>query len=282
MALSEESAGFPEDVRFKGKDLESARTREGPPLKALARVKRQWTTLGEVDPLWAILSRPGKKGGGWEQSAFFETGVAEIAEVLTTAQALWPVHFGTAIDFGCGVGRLSQALAAHFERVIGVDVAESMIRMAIELNRFRDRCEYVQNVAPDLSFLPDAYADLVYSSITLQHLVPDLACRYIREFFRVARPGALVIFQLPCRPRSVVWHTIKSVAPVALGNLMWRVRTASPEAMETYSMPEKKVVRLVEESGGSVLSAENDHNGPPLWQSRRYFCFRRAGITNTP
>ena len=93
-------------------------------MKALDRVKKQWTTLGKVDPLWAILSRPGKKGGGWEQSAFFETGAAEIGAVLSTAKALWPLRFGMAIDFGCGVGRLSQALAAHFQRVIGVDVAD--------------------------------------------------------------------------------------------------------------------------------------------------------------
>ena len=150
-----------------------------------------------------------------------------------------------------------------------------MIRNAVELNRFPDRCEYLHNVAADLSVLPDRSTDLVYSSITLQHVVPQLAQRYIREFFRIARPDAPVIFQLPSRPRSVVWHSIKKVAPVRISNIIWRVRTGSPEAMETYSMSEKKVVQVVADSGGEVLRVEDNQSGPPGWQSRKYYCVRR-------
>ena len=243
-------------------------------MNALSRVRHQWTKLGERDPFWAILSESDKKGGGWDQAAFFQTGVDEIDQVLRTAQSLSLVHYGRAIDFGCGVGRLSQALAMHFERVIGVDIAASMIRTAIELNRFPDRCEYLHNVAADLSVLPDQSADFIYSCITLQHVVPSLAQSYVREFFRIARPGAPVIFQLPCRPRSRVWHAIKGVAPVWISNKLWRIRTGSPEAMETYCMAQKKVIHHVKESGGEVLHVEDNQNGPPGWQSRKYFCRR--------
>ena len=45
--------------------------------------------------------------------------------------------------------------------------------------------------------------------------------------------------------------------------------------METYSMSQSKVVDLVEKSGGEVLSVEDNQNGPPGWQSRKYFCMRR-------
>jgi ubiquinone/menaquinone biosynthesis C-methylase UbiE len=245
-------------------------------VNALNRVRHQWTTLGERDPLWAILSETDKKSGGWDHAAFFKTGVDEIDHVLRKARTLSQIRYGCAVDFGCGVGRLSQALSLHFQSVVGVDIAESMIRNAVDLNRFPDRCQYIHNVAADLSILPDRFADLIYSSITLQHVVPSLARRYIREFFRVARPGALVIFQLPCRPRSVVWHAIKSIAPVGVANMIWRLRTGSPEAMETYSMSQKKVVDLVEKSGGAILSVEDNQNGPPGWQSRKYFCMRRA------
>ena len=243
-------------------------------MNALSRVRHQWTKLGESDPFWAILSESDKKGGGWDQAAFFQTGVDEIAQVLRTAQSLSLVHYGSAIDFGCGVGRLSQALATHFERVIGVDIAASMIRTAVDLNQFPDRCEYLHNVAADLAVLPDQSADFIYSSITLQHVVPSLAQSYVREFFRIARPGALVIFQLPSRPRSRVWHAIKGVAPVWISNILWRIRTGSPEAMETYCMAERKVIHHVKESGGEVLHVEDNQNGPPGWQSRKYFCRR--------
>jgi ubiquinone/menaquinone biosynthesis C-methylase UbiE len=244
-------------------------------MNALSRVRHQWTTLGERDPFWAILAEAGKKGGRWDQAAFFQTGIDEIDQVLRTARNLAPVRYGSAVDFGCGVGRLSQALAMHFERVVGVDIAASMIRTALELNRFPDRCEYVHNVAADLAVLSDRSADFIYSSITLQHVVPALARCYIREFFRIAQPGALVIFQLPSRPRSIVWHSIKSIVPVWVSNILWRFRTGSPEAMETYSMREEKIVRIVKDSGGEVLCVEDNQNGPPGWQSRKYFCVRR-------
>lgn len=243
-------------------------------MNAVTRVRHQWPILVERDPFWAFLSDTEKKDGGWDQAAFFQTGVDEIDTVLRIARSLSPLRYGAAVDFGCGVGRLSQALAAHFQRVIGVDIAASMIRTAVELNRFPDRCEYVHNVAADLSVLPDRSADLIYSSITLQHVVPALARCYIREFFRIARPGGLVIFQLPCRPRSIVRHAIKSVVPVWLSNIVWRLRTGNPEAMESYSMAETKVIHLVKESGGEVLRVEDNRNGPPGWQSRKYFCVR--------
>src|SRR5258707_3761500 len=108
-------------------------------MNALSRVRHQWTTLGEHDPFWAILSETDKKGGGWDQTAFFQTGIEEIDKVLRTARSLSPVRYGLAVDFGCGVGRLRQALATHFQRVVGIDIAASMLRTAAELNPFPDR-----------------------------------------------------------------------------------------------------------------------------------------------
>jgi SAM-dependent methyltransferase len=243
-------------------------------LKPLERVQKQWTTLGEKDPFWAVLSFPGKQAGGWDQLAFFETGVKEIESAIQTAQRSSEIHFGVAVDFGCGVGRLSQALARRFDRVIGIDIARPMIESAIRLNQFAGRCQYRLNVSPNLAVLGTESADFLYSSITLQHVVPALARTYIKEFFRVARPGAPVIFQLPSKPRSRLWHYAKSAAPVALTNLLWRIRTGSPEAMESYFMTEKDVAALVDQSGGHITSIESNENGPTGWQSRTYFCIR--------
>jgi predicted ATP-grasp superfamily ATP-dependent carboligase len=116
----------------------------------------------------------------------------------------------------------------------------------------------------------------VYSSITLQHMAPQLAESYIREFFRIARPGAHVIFQLPSRPRSAVWHGMKRIMPVNLSNMLWRARTRNPEAMESYFMPERRVRTLVEQSNASIAFVESDRCGPPGWQSLKYFCIRQS------
>jgi len=246
-------------------------------MTSLDRVERQWTVLGEQDPLWAILSLPEMKGGKWDEAAFFETGRAEVGRVLETARRLADVRSGTAVDFGCGVGRLTQALAARFEHSIGIDVAEPMIRGAQKMNRFPDRCEYIHNRAPDLAVLANASADFLYSSITLQHVSPSLAAGYIEEFFRILRPEGIAVFQLPARPRSLTRHRIKSVLPLSITNWLWRVRTGSPEAMESYFAAPTRVTKIVNGSNGEVLLAEPDCSGPPGWESRKYFC-RKLGL----
>jgi ubiquinone/menaquinone biosynthesis C-methylase UbiE len=241
-------------------------------MTSLDRVERQWTALGEQDPLWAILSVPEMKGGKWDEAAFFETGRTEVASVLETACRLVHVQPGTAVDFGCGVGRLTQALGAHFEHAVGIDIAEPMIRGARKMNRFPDRCEYIHNPAPDLAILADGCADFVYSSITLQHVTPNLASAYIREFFRVLRPGGMAVFQLPSSPRSLVWQRAKAFLPLNFTNWLWRVRTGSAEAMESYFTPPDRVKKIVQDANGEILLAEPDQSGPPGWDSRKYFC----------
>lgn len=243
-------------------------------MDALERARRQWTALGARDPLWAILSHPDRQNGRWDLSEFFETGAKEIEDVIAKAAAIAPISFGTAVDFGCGVGRLSQALASHFGSVVGIDIAKPMLEQAERLNRFPERCRYIHNAAADLSVLADESADLIYSNITLQHVTPRLQRTYIREFFRVARPGSHVIFQVPSRPRSVAWNAAKRALPVAVTNSIWRIRTGSPAAMESYFTPAGVVTKIVGEARGSVSQAELDHGGPPGWESRKYFCLK--------
>ena len=50
----------------------------------LEDLQQHWTAFGEQDPLWAILTAPGKRGGGWGLDEFFATGRPEVEEVLQT------------------------------------------------------------------------------------------------------------------------------------------------------------------------------------------------------
>ena len=97
----------------------------------LNELQKNWDEFGKTDPLWAILTNPGRKGGKWTPEEFFASGRGEIAAIMNRAEALgFPVRREAALDFGCGVGRLTQALCAWFERCCGVDIAPSMIELA--------------------------------------------------------------------------------------------------------------------------------------------------------
>ena len=79
-------------------------------------LQRDWEDLGQLDPLWAVLSTPTKRHGKWEEQEFYATGREFISGVLKKANQLGvPSATKRALDFGCGVGRLTIALTDFFE-----------------------------------------------------------------------------------------------------------------------------------------------------------------------
>ena len=165
-------------------------------MPALERHQKDWEELAEVDPLWAILATPEARGGRWDADEFFATGEQEIAHVLSVAEGLGsPKRHERALDFGCGVGRLTRALAVRFDEVLGLDISEEMVRLAAELNDGRG-VRFEVNARPDLGGLESGSFDFVYSSLVLQHLPRrELIRSYVGEFARVLRDGGMAVFQ---------------------------------------------------------------------------------------
>ncbi len=78
----------------------------------LKRLQRNWDNLGRTDPLWAVLTDPEKKGNRWQLAEFFATGVGEVSALLRWIEPVGvSLRRAKALDFGCDVGRLTQALA---------------------------------------------------------------------------------------------------------------------------------------------------------------------------
>jgi SAM-dependent methyltransferase len=163
--------------------------------------KRDWEDLSALDPYWAILSRPEAQHGNWDFEEFFLTGEREIRGIIEFGEQLsLPLERETALDFGCGVGRLTIALSRYFEHCYGVDISENMIGQARQLNAAIPNCEFIVNQANNLSIFSDNYFDLVYTNIVLQHIPDKSTIRaYISEFVRTLKEGGLLVFQLPCQ-----------------------------------------------------------------------------------
>jgi SAM-dependent methyltransferase len=230
----------------------------------LERLSEDWNELAEEDALWAVLAEPGKQGGRWDVEEFLATGEREVAGVLATAEQLGlPRERARALDFGCGVGRLTRALSAHFAECIGVDISSEMVERARKLNGDRPNCEFVVNVAPDLSRFENASFDFVYSSKVLQHLPSGkLACEYVSEFLRVVRAGGLVVFQLwthiPLRNRLQPRRRAYGVLRVLRLPQRFLNRLGLTPMGRGIAVPEAEIRRAIEHADGEVIHTEPD------------------------
>lgn len=166
----------------------------------LRRLRGVWDIYAKTDPLWAIVSSADKKGGRWDLAEFLQTGRHEVDNLLgLLAHHEIAVDRKLALDFGCGVGRVTQVLCRYFDTVHGVDISPRMIDTAKKLNTYGPRCEYHANFSTTLSQFADETFTFIYSNIVLQHIEPNVSLSYLSEFCRVLQPGGLLVFQMPSK-----------------------------------------------------------------------------------
>lgn len=220
-----------------------------------------WRKLGRDEPYFGVLSNPRFLRANLTAEAldeFFASGVADIGHY----RALMEQKFGafapaSALDFGCGVGRLTAALADMTGDAVGIDIAEGMLAEA----RKRAR--------PGLAFaqeLPERSFDWIVSIIVFQHIVPERGYDLLRALLARLAPGGGVTIQL------TVFRDARHAA-VAGGRLVLgeRIETIDTRAA-LAALPEGEMVMfdydlsvvyalLVEAGIGELAMLPSDHGG---------------------
>lgn len=233
-------------------------------MTVLRNHKRDWDELADLDPLWAVLSAPEGKFGGWDLNQFFRTGQEEVREILSQASGInLPGHWRSALDFGCAVGRLTRVLASHFQQCTGVDISEQMVQKARQLNRSFANCTFLVNAESNLRIFPDNSFDFILTDIVLQHLPTESVIRsYIAEFIRVLANDGLLVFQLPSFIPFRHRLQIRRRAYSLLRNLgvshrfLYRKLTLNPIRMNFISQAE--IISHVDKLGGKVRLVNDD------------------------
>jgi len=217
---------------------------------------RDWDDLALVDPFWAVLAADDKRGGGWEPTEFFATGEADIEEMLATAAQLGrPTRHERALDFGCGVGRLTRALARRFDEAVGIDVSERMLEHARRLNADAPNVTFASSDEP-----PPEPFDLVVANLVLQHLPSKALARvYIGRLIKATRPDGLLVFQLPTKlplarrlqPRRRLYKPLRTRVGAE------RLHAAGLHPVRLLALPEPNVRATVDVAGATVAHTED-------------------------
>jgi len=100
------------------------------------RIGEAWAAFGETEPHWSVLVDDAfrQQNLAANINVFYESGLADISMQLAFAERAGAslLKSTRALDFGCGVGRLTLALADRFASVVGVDISPGHLRLARE------------------------------------------------------------------------------------------------------------------------------------------------------
>jgi ubiquinone/menaquinone biosynthesis C-methylase UbiE len=216
-------------------------------MNSLRKLQENWEGFAQADPLWAICVDSLKRDRKWNKEEFFETGKVEVGRVMTYVRSLdlIPDLSSAALDFGCGVGRLTQALAGHFRECWGVDISPTMVRLAEDFNR-NSQCHFCLNETSDLTNFTDEQFEFIYSSIVLQHIPRRNVEQYLREFIRVLKAGGVLVFQVPEKEKAPVASRLRN--KIGLRRRITRLqgkRTVEAFHMEMHCIPEVQIRQLL-------------------------------------
>jgi len=235
------------------------------------RLARYWNVLARKNALESILTAT----SNWDANEFFATGRAHVARIMQEVESRAPeLRRTAALDFGCGVGRVTVPFAAYFNKVVGVDIAPAMIAQARRMHADQPQCRFVVNRGRHLRGFRSGEFDLVHATLVLQHIPPAFARQNISELIRVTARTGVTVFQMP-EPIEPDAEELFCEAPV-VGSAMkraiprWIVRrwrafkyfriADRVPRMAMFGMLRADVVDTVENAGGRILDVVEDRS----------------------
>lgn len=217
-----------------------------------------WKRFGTDDPYFGVLTDAryhGTKLDSEARNEFFGSGHVHVRQLLQVLnETVGDVPRGLALDFGCGVGRLAQALAASFDHVVGLDVAPGMLAEA-RRNALIDGIHNVEYFSSlEAGRLEPRSYDLVHSYIVLQHIPVTTGEAIIENLIECVREGGVGALHITIRPPNGAWRRAarnlikrnklsRAMANIALG------RPWDSPAMEMNLYRTERIVELLAKCG---------------------------------
>jgi len=165
------------------------------------RSTAEWKFWGRHDPMWAVATWKGRSRHGpqpWTIDDFRASGRSDWGDIARHWDHYGRLHGGTCIEIGCGSGRLTSALLAHYDRVLGIDVSPDQIELAKQvLGQQISRVDFSIVDNPTVEAPPNSCSAMI-STHVFQHLSSYSGIvAYLRATHRALMPGASICFQTP-------------------------------------------------------------------------------------
>lgn len=219
-----------------------------------------WAIWGEGEPYFGVISNPRFLRANLTPEAleeFWRTGKDQIGGFHTLLQR----HFGefptaTALDFGCGVGRLTHGMADHCQHVIGLDVSPGMLAEA--RRHAPENTEY-------LSELGDQTFDWINSLIVFQHIPPARGYAILEDLLARVSPGGVISLQITIYKDASflphVYGTVHSGRWDGETFTIFGTEPAPPGSMMMYDYDMSRLIEMTARHGFHNLMTQHTNHG---------------------
>lgn len=224
-----------------------------------------WGYWGKTDPYFGVITHEPFTRGRMDEPArtrFFASGQRYIEFALNTVSRYVDPDFRPtrALDFGCGVGRLTIPLADVCDSVVGVDVSDGMLE---EARANVERCA-LTNVSfvkgdPELSQVTGKF-DFLNSLIVFQHIPPPRGEAILRRMLELLTDGGVGALQFTYgfasgtpRARQALAQAYKSVPLLWSARNLVKGRPFGEPLMQMNAYDLNQLFRILYESGCELV-----------------------------
>lgn len=223
-------------------------------------MSRDWDERARADSFYYSTWKVGHK---WAPEEFFESGERDCELFVDPVLKELGLDVGESrmLELGCGVGRMTRALAKRARFVHATDVSEEMIEQA------RGYCPGLANVrwevtnGFDVASIDDGALDFSFSFLVFQHVPQkEIVLRNVAEMLRALRPGGGFLFQYNGQierktgwREKVIWGVLDRWRVPLLPQLFGIDTREAGKTWDGTPIDGEEVQEWVEEQGGRVV-----------------------------